>query len=78
MSLGTTLRLPLGNRVEVMDVRRLRGKKKNTQVKLFCVSWISAELSFPASCKYEGRARLTLTVCYLCVPVLLSHLIRIM
>lgn len=25
MSLGTTLRLPLGNRVEVMDVRRLRG-----------------------------------------------------
>lgn len=23
MSLGTTLRLPLGNRVEVMDVRRL-------------------------------------------------------
>ena len=24
MSLGTTLRLPLGNRVDVMDVRRLR------------------------------------------------------
>lgn len=26
MSLGTTLRLPLGNRVEVMDVRRLWGE----------------------------------------------------
>lgn len=28
MSLGTTLRLPLGNRVDVMDVSRLK-KKKN-------------------------------------------------
>lgn len=27
MSLGTTLRLPLGNSVEVMDVRRLREER---------------------------------------------------
>lgn len=31
MSLGTTLRLPLGNRVEVMDVRRLGDKREETQ-----------------------------------------------
>lgn len=28
MSLGTTLRLPLGNSVEVMDVRRLKKERK--------------------------------------------------
>lgn len=28
MSLGTTLRLPLGKRVEVIDVRRLREQKE--------------------------------------------------
>lgn len=31
MSLGTTLRLPLGNRVEVIDVRRLGKKKREKQ-----------------------------------------------
>lgn len=58
-----------------------RGKEKYTSEAVVKLYWILTERFFPVFLFGENCyaiCEMILNVCYLCVPVLLSHLIRIM